>query len=242
MEINEFRKLYTDIFIKNRLDAYISDEYIEKFYQLTNLMIETNRVMNITALTTEDKIIPLHYADSIKAAEWIPQNAYVADIGCGGGFPILPLAIVRPDLKIVGIDSTAKKVRYVCSVAERFGLSATAVAGRAEDADMQEKYRETFDVVISRAVARLNVLDELCIPYVKISGKFISMKGAAGQEELEEAKCGIERLGGNVESIYEYDLFTSDSFEKRTIIEVEKKRTTPKEFPRGFGAIKKKPL
>lgn len=242
MEINEFRKLYTDIFIKNRLDAYISDEYIEKFYQLTNLMIETNRVMNITALTTEDKIIPLHYADSIKAAEWIPKNAYVADIGCGGGFPILPLAIVRPDLKIVGIDSTAKKVRYVCSVAERFGLSATAVAGRAEDADMQEKYSETFDVVISRAVARLNVLDELCIPYVKIGGKFISMKGAAGQEELEEAKCGIERLGGNVERIYEYDLFTSDSFEKRTIIEVEKKCTTPKEFPRGFGAIKKKPL
>ena len=242
MEMSEFRGLFTDIFQKNGLEAYIREEYIEKFYELTNLMMETNRVMNITALTTEDKIIPLHYADSVRAAEWIPQNAYVADIGCGGGFPILPLSIVRPDLKIVGIDSTAKKVRYVNTTAEKLGLSAIAVAGRAEDANMQDEYRETFDVVISRAVARLNILDELCIPYVKIGGKFVAMKGAAGQEEMVEAKKGIEKLGGTVNQIQNYELFTTDSTEKRAIIEIQKIQSTPKEFPRGFGAIKKKPL
>lgn len=237
-----FADIFTQVFQKNRLESYVTSENMQKFEELTNIMIETNRVMNITALTTVEKIIPLHYADSVKAAEWIPKNAYVADIGCGGGFPILPLAIVRPDLKIVGIDSTAKKVRYVNSVAEKLGLSATAVAGRAEDDDMQNQYRETFDVVISRAVARLNVLDELCIPYTKIGGKFIAMKGAAGQEELNEAQIGIERLGGTVVNTKNYELYTTDSVEKRVVIEIQKNIHTPKEFPRGFGAIKKKPL
>lgn len=242
MDYLSFRETFLQIFQKNGLEAYTDDEIVRKFFDLTDRMVETNKVMNITALTTIDKIIPLHYADSVKAAEWIPKNAYVADIGCGGGFPILPLAIVRPDLNIVGIDSTAKKVRYVSEVAEQLGLSAKAVAGRAESADMQEEYRETFDVVISRAVARLNVLDELCLPYVKIGGCFIAMKGAAGHEEVSEAESGIRRLGGRVETVYDYKLSTMDEEEQRTIIKMIKESKTQKEFPRGFGQIKKKPL
>ena len=113
MDYLSFREYFIRIFHKNGLESYITEENIHKFYDLTVNMVETNKVMNITALTTVDKIIPLHYADCVKAAAHIPQNATVADIGCGGGFPILPLAIVRPDLKLVGIDSTEKKIRYV---------------------------------------------------------------------------------------------------------------------------------
>lgn len=242
MDFQNFSRNFARIFELNGLSACVNEESIHKFYILTQRMIKTNQVMNITAITTVDKIIPLHYADSVKAAERIPKNAYVADIGCGGGFPILPLAIVRPDLNIVGIDSTAKKVRYVNAVAEELKLSATAVAGRAEDSNMQDEYREIFDVVVSRAVARLNVLDELCLPYVKLGGRFIAMKGAAGREEYNEADTGITKLGGKAENITEYDLYTDTNQEKRVMIEIQKISKTPKEFPRSFGSIKKKPL
>lgn len=242
MNFLSFREYFIRIFEKNGLEAYSTDENIRKFYDLTVKMVETNKVMNITALTTVDKIIPLHYADCVKAAALIPQNATVADIGCGGGFPILPLAIVRPDLKLVGIDSTEKKIRYVQNTADELRLSVTAISGRAEDLAKQTDYRDHFDVVISRAVARLNVLDELCIPFVKVGGRFIALKGAAGQEELSEAMNGIQKLGGQLQGADEYSLFTADGEEKRVMVKISKVSSTPKEFPRAFGAMKKKPL
>ena len=242
MDYLAFREYLIRIFKKNDLETYVQEENIRKFYDLTSMMVETNKVMNITALTTEEKIISLHYADCVKAAEFIPQNATVADIGCGGGFPILPLAIVRPDLKLVGIDSTEKKIRYVQNTADALGLSVTAISGRAEDLAKDPQYRDAFDCVISRAVARLNVLDELCLPFVKIGGSFIAMKGAAGQEEIAEAKNGIVKLGGQFMSTTEYSLFLEDGEEKRHMILISKQTATPKEFPRVFGAIKKKPL
>ena len=242
MDYLSFREYFIRIFQKNGLEAYSTDENIRKFYDLTVKMVETNKVMNITALTTVDKIIPLHYADCVKAAALIPQNATVADIGCGGGFPILPLAIVRPDLKLVGIDSTEKKIRYVQNTADELGLSVTAISGRAEDLAKQTDYRDHFDVVISRAVARLNVLDELCMPFVRVGGRFIALKGAAGQEELSEAMNGIQKLGGQLQGTDEYSLFTADDEEKRVMVSIDKISATPKEYPRVFGAIKKKPL
>ena len=242
MDFLSFREYYLHIFQKNRLDAYTDEIVIRKFYTLTERMVETNRVMNITALTTPDKIIPLHYADCAKVASLIPQNATVADIGCGGGFPILPLAIVRPDLKLTGIDSTEKKIRYVQSVADELGLSVTAISGRAEDLAKQPAFRNSFDCVISRAVARLNILDELCMPFVKIGGRFIAMKGAAGQEELDEAKNGILKLGGSVLSSEEYTLHIADGEEKRVLIQIRQNESTPREYPRAFGTMKKRPL
>ena len=242
MEKQVFYRDFTRIFEKNGLSDYCREDVMRKFLILTERMLETNAVMNITALTTLEKIIPLHYADCVMAAKYIPQSAYVADIGCGGGFPILPLAIVRPDLNIVGIDSTAKKVRYVNSVAKELELQAVAVAARAEDLSMQDEYRETFDVVISRAVARLHILDELCMPYVKLGGKFIAMKGAAGQEEQNEAQNGVRELGGDVSAAHVYELHLDDESEVRCIIDIEKVNSTPKKYPRSFGAIKKKPL
>ena len=240
--MSQFKDLYTEIFQKNGLEQYIRNDMIEKFGKLTEIMIQTNAVMNITALTTVEKIIPLHYADCVKIAEQIPEGATVIDIGCGGGFPILPLAIVRPDLKMTCLDSTDKKVRYVQNTANELGLKINTLSARAEDAAKMQEYRDTFDVAISRAVARMNLLDELCMPFVKIDGVFIAMKGAAGQEELEEAKNGIQRLGGQITCAEEYNLYTGLEEEKRTVIEIRKVTATPKEFPRGFGAIKKKPL
>ena len=242
MDFLSFQEYFNRIFEKNGLEIYSTDENIRKFYDLTIKMVETNKVMNITALTTMDKIIPLHYADCVKAAALIPQNAMVADIGCGGGFPILPLAIVRPDLKITGLDSTDKKVRYVQNTANELELQINTISARAEDTAKMPEYRDAFDVAISRAVARMNLLDELCMPFVKVGGRFIAMKGAAGQEELDEAQNGIQRLGGEITRAVEYDLCMGLESEKRTVFEITKLTATPKEFPRGFGAIKKKPL
>ncbi len=243
MENTPFSTLFAEICDKNDLLHYVTPELTAQFERLTELMLETNRVMNVTALTTLDKIIPLHYADCLKIAISIPEGATVADIGCGGGFPTLPLAIVRPDLTIVGIDSTDKKVRYVQRTADALKLpNVSTLAARAEELAQDASYRESFDIVISRAVARLNVLDELCMPLVKVGGQFIAMKGAAGQVELDEATHGIGRLGGEILAVKRYEIHLSDTSEDRTLIVTAKTTPTPREFPRPFGNIKKKPL
>lgn len=243
MEKNQFSALFAEICEKNGLQKYVTPEITAQFDRLTELMLETNRVMNVTALTTPEKIVPLHYADCLMIADRIPEGATVADVGCGGGFPTLPLAIVRPDLTIVGIDSTDKKVRYVQRTAEALGLSNVHTkAARAEELAHDPTTRESFDVVISRAVARLNVLDELCLPLVKVGGQFIAMKGAAGQTELDEATHGIGRLGGEVAVSEAYRVSLQTETEDRVLIIANKTAPTPREFPRPFGNIKKKPL
>ncbi len=238
-----FERMYTEIFQKNGLDAYISGFYIEKFAHLTQIMLKTNANMNITALTTLEKIIPLHYADCVLAAQHIPVGSHVVDIGCGGGFPILPLAIVRPDLNLLGVDSTDKKTRYVQKTADQLGLSnVETIAARAEDLGRDENFREIFDIAISRAVARLHILNELALPLVRPGGTFIAMKGSAGEEELSEAKKGCRTLGSPTQKITISELRTFDDFESRTLIFCFKKAPTPSIYPRPFNAIKKKPL
>ena len=237
-----FKHLFNEIFHANGLDSFVTDENVEKFWDLTEIMLKTNAVMNITAITEIEKIIPLHYADCVKIANLIPDNAQVADIGCGGGFPILPLSIVRPDLKIVGIDSTEKKVKYVSEVGHMLGLSIETVADRAEALARLPEMRQKFDVVVSRAVARLNILDELCMPFVKPDGIFIAMKGAAGLQELDEASSGIKILGGTLEQKIEYSLKLSEQEEKRTVFVVRQNGKIDHVYPRPFANIKKKPL
>ncbi len=241
-QYRHFCAIFEDVFQKNQLDNYITDGFLKKFYQLTEIMLETNKVMNVTALTTIEKIIPLHYADCVLAAQYIPKDSRVIDIGCGGGFPILPLAIVRPDLELTGLDSTDKKIKYVQSTAKKLKLPIQIVSGRAEEISRESAYREIYDVAISRAVARMNVLNELALPFVKVDGLFIAMKGAIGQEEALESVAGCKKLGGKITKTTDYSLRLQDETEKRTIVSVRKTEKTPIEYPRSFGNIKKKPL
>lgn len=240
-DFDRFSLIFDGIFAKNGLSEYNTDENKQKFAALADYLIEENKKYNLTALTEIEKIIPLHLADCVYAAKYIPTGATVLDVGCGGGFPTLPLAIVRPDIQICGLDSTAKKLNFINSAAKILDLSnVSTLTGRAEE--LINDRRESFDVVVSRAVARLNILDELCIPFVKIGGKFVALKGSAGEDELFEAKKGIELLGGCVENIEKYEIFTVEVPEKRTNIIINKLSPTPASYPRAFGTIKKKPL
>ncbi len=243
MNFSDFKALLIENFNQNHVDKYATDHHISLFYDLTNIMLEKNQVMNITAIRDIEKIIPLHYADCLKIAEHIPEGSKVIDIGCGGGFPTLPLAVVRPDIHILGVDSTEKKVKYVAETAKALNLTnVSTISARAEELINLPDMRESFDVVVSRAVARLCVLDELCMPFIKIGGRFIVMKGAAGQEELDEAQNGIEKLGGKVISTIQDELTVVNETEQRVMFVIEKTHATPTQYPRQFGQIKKKPL
>ena len=221
-----------------------NEEQTAKLYRLTEVMLEVNEHMNLTAITDCSQIILKHYVDSLSVSEYIPQNAKIIDIGCGAGFPSLPLAICRPDVRIVALDSTAKRINYVQNTADLLGLeNLSAIAARAEDKAKDPLYRESFDVAVARAVADLPVLCELCLPFVKVGGQFASMKAARGDEELDSAKRAIKTCGGGVARTIHADLTVDGSnYEKRRLIIIEKAEKTLKNYPRNFAQISKKPL
>lgn len=229
---------------KNGLVHLMSDRVCEKLYALTLRMLEVNEHMNLTAICDPDGIILKHYIDSLTATEYIPENSSLIDVGCGAGFPSLPLAIARPDLKITALDSTAKRVDYIAETAALLGLSnVTCVTARAEELAHDGAFRGRFDVATARAVARLNVLAELCIPFVKVGGRFIAMKGNA-EDETREAYTAIKTMGGGLAELHKFELISENSAEEnsRCIVLVEKSSETPKIYPRNNSQIKKKPL
>lgn len=238
-----------EIFAENSLSEYLTDEILEKFYLLTEIMLDTNERMNVTAITDVDAVIARHYADSLlMLSVGIESGTKICDVGCGGGFPSFPLAIVRPDIKIIGIDSTAKKVAYVNDTAKKLGLTnLTAISGRAEELSaMGGEHREKYDMVCARAVASLPVLSELCIPFVKENGKFVALKSKTAEDELNAARSGIIKLGGKIERIDRLSLvdktLPDGSDAERNLITVRKVSKTSPKYPRPFAQIKKKPL
>ena len=236
---------YKRIFSENGLSRFMGDDLAEKFYSLTEFMLKQNAVMNLTAITETSEVILKHYADSLTAAEYIDEGASVIDVGCGAGFPSLPLAIARPDLKITAMDSTDKRIVYVRECASRLGLcNITAVTARAEDA-AHGPLRGKFDYATARAVARLNVLTEYCVPFLKVGGIFLAMKAKSGAEELEEAKNAISTLRAKVVFSKEFSLTDTKSdgeAQTRFIAKIEKLSDTEKNYPRNNSQIKKKPL
>ena len=244
MDFQEFNKLVEEIFEKNGYKQLLDQERTHKLYDLTARMLEVNRSMNLTAIKDEGGIILRHYADSLAVSEYIPEGSTVIDVGCGAGFPALPLAIFRPDLKITALDSTAKRINYVAETSVMLGLdNVTAVAARAEDYGNDAKHREKFDVVTARAVAALLVLTELCLPLAKVGGSFVAMKASKAQEELELSKNAITKCGGEFISITDKPLNALDgTSESRYLIKIAKTKPTPKEFPRHYSKISKKPL
>ncbi len=224
-----------------KLGISLSDDALAKFDLLAHLMIEQNKTMNLTAITDPDGIAVKHFADSISAltAADFELGARVLDVGTGAGFPGLPLLIVRPDLKLTMLDSTAKKLKYVSSAAESLGLSPEILHARAEEAGRKPEYREGFDVVCSRAVAALNVLCEYCLPFVKVGGCFIAMKSAKAGEEIEQAQAAIKLLGGKITDEKSFKL--SDGGERNLIV-IKKISHIPPKYPRVSAQIAKKPL
>lgn len=215
----------------------LSDAQADTLCRFGEALIEKNKVMNLTAITEPKAVAELHFADCIRLLGAVDfKNRKVIDVGCGAGFPGVPLKIAEPSIDLTLLDSLNKRVVWLSETLQMLGVSANCVSARAEE--YVQTCREQYDIVTSRAVARLNILAELCLPYVKVGGYFLAMKGAAAQEELDEAKKAINALGGRVERIYEYPV--ADAIHKVVVVKKEKK--TPPQYPRAFAKIKKSPL
>lgn len=240
---SEFLEHLSYVFKRNSLSDLLTEEKAEKFFYLTERMLAENEKYNLTAIKEPKKIILNHYADCATLALHLPCGATLADIGCGAGFPTLPLAILREDLKITAIDSTAKRVNYVAESARLLGLSGVnAVTMRAEDGGKSPEYREKFDFATARAVAELRILAELCLPYVKCGGKMLAMKGKNAEAELLTAKAAIKTLGGGKTVCQEITLSSDEETLTHPLIVIDKEKRTPQSFPRPYSQISKKPL
>lgn len=224
-----------------KIGIELSELALERFEKYYKLLIEYNEKMNLTAITEENEVIVKHFCDSLYVLTKydIKNGAKIIDVGTGAGFPGIPILIARPDLKLTLLDGLNKRLVFLSDVLQELGLSAQIVHSRAEEGGKDKKFREKFDVVTSRAVARLNVLSEYCLPYVKKDGVFLAMKGPAASEELSEAENALEILGGKVDCVEEYKL--SDESE-RSVIVVKKVAHTHPAYPRHNSKIKKQPL
>lgn len=239
----DFKSELSKVFKENGMGSLLCAERSEKFLALTKRMLEENEKYNLTAITEPKKIILNHYADCATLALRLPKGASVIDVGCGAGFPSIPLAILRDDLKIFAIDSTAKRIAYVSGTAELLGLeNLTAAVMRAEDGAKDPKYREAFDFATARAVAEMRVLTELCLPFVKVGGAMVAMKGKNAEFELASAKKAIAMLGGKGARVDEVTLSGGGELLSHPLITIEKKSKTPANYPRPFAQISKKPL
>ena len=238
---DEFVALCENCFKLNGLEAFCEQKTLDLLYQMTDHMLEVNAQMNLTAITEPREVVLKHLADSLSASRLLPNGAKLLDVGCGGGFPSLPLAVARPDLSITALDSTAKKTRYVAETAALLGLeNLKTLTGRAEELAQEPQYREAFDVSIARAVASLPVLTELCLPFVRVGGKMVAMKARLDESDGTKAP---QILGASPFEKHELELKgDSGSSEFRLLLVSEKQRPTPLTYPRAYAQIKKKPL
>lgn len=222
------------------LEKYLPQIKTEKFENFKELLLYYNEKFNLTSVTDEKGVKYKHFLDSVAGESYFSKGASVLEIGSGGGFPSIPLKLLRDDLSFTLVESTAKKCAYLEEIIEKLSLSGMKVLNlRAEEGAKRENLREKFDAVCARAVARLNTLTEYCLPFVKIGGVFIAYKGESA-EELQEAERAIELLGGKVEEVIKYSL--PEGCGERSLIIVRKIKTTPPAYPRGRGLERKKPI
>lgn len=227
------------------LSIDLSDAQISKFYEYYLMIIEWNKFMNLTAVTEMQEVITKHFVDSlliVKTGNYISDNALsVIDVGTGAGFPGIPLKIAFPNLCIILVDSLNKRISFLNHVIETLQLeNITAIHSRAEDLGQDKRFREQFDLCVSRAVSNIATLSEYCLPFVKIGGKFISYKSGKIQEELDAGKRAIHTLGGKVIDT-KYVTFSKENME-RSFVVIEKKEFTKKKYPRRSGLPYKEPI
>ncbi|MDK2936243.1 MAG: rRNA (guanine527-N7)-methyltransferase [Eubacteriaceae bacterium] len=225
-----------------KIGLSISQEKASKLIAYMDALLKKNESINLTRITDEEEFILLHLLDSLTLLPFIQNRSIkILDLGTGGGFPGIPLAIMLPESQFVLLDSTRKKLNVVNDIAQSLGLENVQVLhGRAEELGHESIYRQQFDLVVSRAVANLNSLSEYALPFVKVGGRFLSMKGKEYESELASGKKAIKKLGGQIIAI-ENAILPQNDYE-HVIIVVEKLGPTPEKLPRNSGKIKKEPL
>lgn len=227
------------------LNITLTDEQIEQFLQYYELLVEKNKVMNLTGITEYEEVIQKHFLDSLSLIRVIPdiasQKLTVIDLGTGAGFPGIPLKIAFPELDITLMDSLNKRILFLQEVIDALGLKkVSAVHGRAEEMASNATHRQQYDLCVSRAVSNLAVLTEYCLPFVKKGGLFVSYKSADSDAEIQEGKKAISILGGKLTSVDKFQLPDSDL--RRALVCIKKVKDTPKKYPRKAGTPAKLPL
>ncbi|MCX8002632.1 MAG: 16S rRNA (guanine(527)-N(7))-methyltransferase RsmG [Anoxybacillus mongoliensis] len=236
MDVNVFQQMLEEKGIS------LSPQQLTQFETYYHLLVEWNEKMNLTAITDKEGVYLKHFFDSITPAFYFnfSQPLSICDVGAGAGFPSIPLKICFPHLHVSIVDSLQKRITFLNHLAAQLGLEGVAFYHDRAETFGQKNVRETFDVVTARAVARLSVLSELCLPLVKVGGTLIAMKGASAQEELEQGKTAIRVLGGEVAKVEKFSLPIEES--ERAIVFIEKRRKTPKKYPRKPGVPNKLPI
>lgn len=237
MEIKDYILQAVADFKINLTEIQLSQ--LEIYYKL---LVSRNEKINLTAITEPEDVAVKHFADSLSMLAYVdvPKNSTVIDVGTGAGFPGVVLKIARPDIKLTLLDSLNKRLVFLQEVLDEINLSADLIHSRAEDGGQNTGLRETYDFALSRAVARLNVLSEYCLPYVRLGGKFVAFKSKDADTELKDARKAVQSLGGRVADVHRFSL-PSDGGD-RAIIEIEKIQPTPEKYPRNSAKIKSMPL
>ena len=234
---------FAEILAARGAEAQLSftEEQLAQFTRYYELLVETNKVMNLTAITEPEEVAVKHMVDSLLAYEDGMQGKTLVDVGTGAGFPGVPLKIYCPFLKVTLVDSLGKRLRFLQQVIDELGLKGIRCEHlRAEDAGRSKKHREQYDYVTARAVARLSVLSEYCLPLAKKGGQFIALKGSRFAEEIEEGEAAVKILGGKIISAEPVKLPGLD--DGRAIIKIAKIKATPAQYPRKAGTPEKQPL
>lgn len=230
----------------NALKEYgieLSSFQLEQFSIYFKTLVEWNEKINLTAITNEEDVYLKHFYDCISAAFYYDfnQELHICDVGAGAGFPSIPLKICFPHVNVTIVDSLQKRISFLNHLASELKLKDVAFYhDRAENFGKNSKFRETFDLVTARAVARMSVLSELCLPLVKKGGVFIAMKGSQAEEEMQVGQTAIELLGGETDTIHTFTLPKEES--ERSIVVIQKQRKTPKKYPRKAGLPNKEPI
>lgn len=225
----------------SKLNIELTETKANQFMTYMDMLIQTNKSLNLTAITEPHEVVTKHFLDSMTVCPFIPKGASVIDVGCGAGFPGIPAKIAREDISLTLLDSLAKRLNFIDSVLKECDISgAKCVHARAEDGGRDKTHREKYDIALSRAVANMAVLCEYCLPYVKVGGLFLALKGPAAAEELSAAEKAIKTLGSEIVEVAEVTVPFTDLLHK--IVVVKKVKPCPKEFPRKAGTPSKKPI
>ena len=227
------------------LGITLSEQQLEQFYRYYKLLVEWNKVMNLTGITELEEVVSKHFIDSLALVKAVPlqdgRKVSGIDVGTGAGFPGIPLKIAFPQIRLTLLDSLQKRLKFLQEVSDKLELGEIQMLhGRAEDYAKQPEFREHFDLCVSRAVANLSTLSELCLPYVKENGKFIPYKAEKAEAEIEAAQKAVDLLGGEISDKIEFQLPGGDM--GRTLVVIDKIKKTPKKYPRKAGTPAKMPI